>query len=112
VREVHGWSSLAHWGHGVSDELLVHRHCLDVQGNDDSVLSQVQLEGVPSPMPLRLHDIEGNPPQEVLKHGSDPDAMALEQFKAGCMHSIPYPLQELRLHEWASSVCGPVGKEM
>ena len=57
-----------HGGHGIADRgLMDSRHCLNVARDDDSMLSQVQLERVAGPAPLDLHDVKGTPWRRYLR---------------------------------------------
>ena len=68
MRRGHRWGALAHWGHGVSDKGLVDDGCsLDVWGNDDGMFPEIHLEGVSSPLPLGLHDVERHALEKVLQ---------------------------------------------
>ena len=58
---------LANWGHGVPNEFFVNGGGLDIQGNYDSVLSQIQLERIPCPAPFGLHDIKRDASEEILE---------------------------------------------
>ena len=101
---------LTHWGHSVPHKPLVDGHSLDIWGDDDSVFSQVQLEGVPGPTTFGLHDIEGDASQQILKHGSDPDPMPLYRLEVSGTCHLCYSIQELCFSECATCVHGLVGK--
>ena len=107
-----GFNLLSHWRHGVPNEVLMDRGGLNVQGDNNRVFPQVQLEGVSCPATLGFHDVEWYPLEEVLESRPDPNTMSLQQLEACCVCSFPYPLQEFCLCEWAMGVCGLVRKEV
>ena len=86
---------LVDWGHGVPNEFFMNRGSLDIWGDYDSVLSQIQLERIPRPVPFGLHDIKRGASEEILKGQADPDTVPLQQFEASSMSGHLHPLQEL-----------------
>ena len=103
---------LAHRGHGVPNEFLVDWSSLDVWGNYDGMLSQIQLERIPRPAPLGLHDIERDALEEILEGRSDPYTMPLQRFETSCVSGCLHLLQELRLRERTTGVRGFVREEV
>ena len=86
---------LVDWGHGVPNEFFMNRGSLDIWGDYDSVLSQIQLERIPRPVPFGLHDIKRDASEEILKGQADPDTVPLQRFEASSMSGHLHPLQEL-----------------
>ena len=107
-----GHVASAHWGHGVTHESLVHGRSLNIRRNDDCVFSQIQLEGIPCPAPLGLHDVEGYAPQQIFESGSYSDPVSLQRFESGHARGVSHLLQEFRLGQRATRVHGFVGKKM
>jgi hypothetical protein len=87
-----------------------HGRGLDIWGNYDHVFPEVQLEGVPCPVALSLHDIEGHPPQEIFEHGPNLNAVALQQFETGCLCCLCHPVEEFGLGAGTARVHGLVCK--
>ena len=85
---------------------------LDIGGDDDSVLPQVQLERVPGPAPFRLHDIERDASEKILEGRPDPDAVPLQWFEPGRERGDLYPLQEFYFGERTACVRGFVREEV
>ena len=85
---------LPHRGHGVLNEFLVDWSSLDVWGNYDGMLSQIQLERIPHPGPLGLHDIKRDALEEILKGQSNPYTVPLQWFETSCVSGCFHPLQE------------------
>ena len=107
------WARVStHRGHGVPHETLVEGRGLDVGGDDDSVLPEVQLEGIPGPTSFGLHDVKGHAAQEIFKRGPDPDPMSLQRLEACRARSVSHSLQEFGLGRRAACACRLVREQV
>ena len=72
-------TTLMHCWHGKANEGIVDCwHRLYVGGEDLSMLSQVEDEGVAGPSAFYFHNVEGDTPQQVLEGRADPNTVALQ----------------------------------
>ncbi len=102
-----------HRGHGVADEGFVDGGCgLYVGGDNHSMLSEVEEEGISGPSTLGFHDVERHAPEKVFECGADSDTVALQWFEAGGAGSFAYPLKEFHLGERAACILGSVREEV
>ena len=76
------------WHHQMSKGVVHCRGCLYLWGEDLRMFPEVQDERVAGPMPLHLHDIERDAPQEIFEGGSNLDSMALQGLQSGCASSL------------------------